>query len=136
MKEEEYVTLLDKAYADLPEVAHRKGRFEIPEVRGRLIKTRTLISNFRDIAKYFSRSTNHLSTFMLKELGVRGEVDERGELILHSRFQPGILNKTVQRYFKRFVQCPNCHSPDTKLDESQHQMTCNACGHMENVERL
>ncbi len=85
---------------------YKKERFEIPKVTGKIIKSRTVVSNFRDIAKQFVRQEDHFSKFMLREVGVRGEVSPRGELILHSKFQPGILNKGVENYYTKFVECP------------------------------
>lgn len=136
MDEQEYTKLLDKAYSDLPEVLYKKERFEIPRVRGRIIKSRTVITNFKDIAKYLSREIVHFSKFMLKELGVRGEIDERGELVLHSKFQPGILNKAVGNYYKNYVECPHCNSPDTVFVNNGMVLKCNACGHQENIKTL
>lgn len=137
MDDTKYEELLDKAYLDLPEVLYKKDRFEVPEVRGRLIKSRTVITNFREIAKHLSREQEHFSKFMLRELGVRGDIqDQRGELVLHSRFQPGILNKGVKNYFNIYVQCPHCNSPDTILEENNSLLKCNACGHQEKVAKL
>lgn len=136
MDQATYESLLDKAYADLPEVLYKRDRFEVPEVRGRLIKSRTVISNFSDIAKHLARETSHFSKFMLKDLGVRGEVDTKGELVLHSRFQPGALNKAVKNYFAQYVTCSNCNSPDTELNAEGTEVKCKACGHVGKVNRL
>ena len=136
MEEKDYLELLDKAYEDLPEVLYKRERFEIPQVSGRIVKTRTMITNFRDITKTLSRKEDHFSKFMLRDLGVRGEVSPRGDLILHSKFQPGILNKGVENYFKQYVQCPHCNSPDTEINEGNSQMTCKACGHVEKIVKL
>ncbi len=129
MDKAEYETLLDKGYADLPEVLYKKERFVVPDVRGKLIKSRTVITNFTEIAKHLERDNLHFSRFMLKELGVRGEIDPRGELILHSRFQPSMLNKSVKKYFTQFVECSHCNSPDTILINENLLLKCNACGH-------
>lgn len=134
MDDKEYLQLLDKAYEQLPEVLYKKGRFELPEVRGKLIKSRTVINNFKEIAKQLSRDETHLLKYFLKEAGVRGEIDGRGDLILHSRFQPAALNKIVQRYFENYVECPHCRSPDTLLNEGQ--LSCKACGHRQNVANI
>ncbi len=136
MDEAEYTKLLDKAYTELPEVLYKKKRFEIPEVRGRLVKTRTVISNFRDITKQFERPEDHVFKFLLREVGVRGDLQNNGEVVLHSRFQPAMLNKAVERYFKNFVECPNCGSPDTTLDLGLSQLKCKACGHQEKVSSI
>lgn len=136
MEEKEYETLLDEAYAQLPEVLYKSERFEVPKVSGRLIKSRTVVNNFRELAKHFSRSEDHFSKYMLRDLGVRGEVDMRGELVLHSRFQPAMLNKAVENYFKIYVKCEHCNSPDTEMSESETEIRCKACGHVEKVARL
>lgn len=136
MDEKEYLKLLEKAYSDLPEVLYKKKRFEIPQVKGKLIKTRTIISNFREISKHFSRDENHLFKFMLKEVGVRGEINSRGELILHSRFQPTTLNKAIMNYFKNYVECSHCNSPDTIFEKDGTILKCNACGDQKKILKL
>ena len=136
MEESEYSTLLEKAYSELPQVLYKTKRFEVPQVKGKLIKSRTVINNFREIAKQLSREEEGLSKFMLRELGVRGEVDNRGELVLHSRFQPAILNKAVERYYKQYVECVHCNSPDTELVNNGMTVKCKACGHQEKVSKL
>ena len=129
-----YEELLDKAYAELPEVLYKKGRFEIPKVSGKLIKSRTLITNFREIGKDLARDEAHLLKYFLREAGVRGETNDKGELTLHSRFQPTALNKIIERYYQGFVECPNCRSPDTDLNGNI--LKCKACGHQEKVKGL
>jgi putative translation initiation factor aIF-2 beta subunit len=126
--DDEYMKSLEEGYNKLPEELYGGGRFKIPQVKGKLIKTKTVITNFRDIAKTFSRDENFMLKFFLKEAGVRGEINPRGELILHSRFQPTILNKIVKKFFERYVECPHCRSPDTDLDMSNNSLTCKACG--------
>lgn len=137
MEEQHYTELLDKAYEELPTVLHKKERFEVPEVRGRIVKTRTHITNFKDIAKHLSRDQNHMFRYLLKFVGVRGDlVDDKGEVVLHSRFQPAVLNKGVKKYFEDFVVCPHCNSPDTELVENASIKKCNACGHQEKVQQV
>lgn len=131
MEEKDYINLLDKAYGELPEVLYKKERFEVPQVRGKIIKTRTIINNFREIAKHISRDEAHFYRFFLKEIGVRGELNDRGEVTLYSKFQPTILNKAVNSYYKQYVECPHCNSPDTVLNEDKTILKCNACGHQE-----
>lgn len=130
MKEEEYTKILDEAYKDLPKILHKKNRFEIPKVTGKIIKTRTIISNFKEIVAGFDRDENHLFKFFLKDIGIRGEINSKSELVLHSRFTPTILNKSIKKYFINFVQCPYCLSPDTILD-NLNKFKCKACGYEE-----
>jgi translation initiation factor 2 subunit 2 len=137
MEEKEYLNLLEKGYSELPEVLFKKERFTIPEVRGRIIKTRTQITNFGEIAKHFTRTQEHFFKFFLKFAGVRGDLDtKKGEVILHSKFQPAFLNKAVKSYFNEYVECPHCNSPDTSLDVAKNMKQCKACGHQEKVPNL
>jgi len=136
MEKAEYLELLDSAYEQLPEVLYKKDRFEIPKVTGKLIKTRTLVTNFADIAKHFSRNKDHFYKFFLKDVGVRGEYNPKGELTLHSRFQPAALNKTVENYYKQYVECPHCNSPDTVFADNNMTLRCNACGHQEKIKQI
>jgi translation initiation factor 2 subunit 2 len=136
MEEKEYIQLLDNAYADLPQVLHKENRFEVPKVSGRVERTKTIVNNFRNIAKTLVRPENHFMRFFLKEVGVRGELNQRGELELAAKFQPGILNRTVERYFKNYVECEHCNSPDTTLDKDNKSIKCKACGHVTPVEVL
>ncbi|MFW5704860.1 MAG: translation initiation factor IF-2 subunit beta [Nanoarchaeota archaeon] len=136
MDEKEYLQLLEKAYEDLPTVLYKKERFEIPKVSGRIEKSRTIVTNFREIAKDLTRPENHFSRFFLKEVGVRGEITPRGELTLAAKFQPGILNRTVERYFENYVKCEHCSSPDTDLNLQEGVIVCKACGHRTKVANL
>jgi len=135
MDDKTYEKLLDKAYTELPEVLYSGGRFEIPTVSGKLIKSRTLITNFGDIAKDLLRDQSHLLKYFLREAGVRGEINSRGELTLHSRFQPAALNKIIERYYSEFVECPHCRSPDTEILNGNN-LKCKACGHEEKIKGL
>jgi len=134
MEEKEYIELLDKGYAELPDVLYKKGRFELPTVKGKLIKTRTQIENFKSIAKTLIRDEDHLLKYFLREAGVRGEINNRGNLILHSRFQPAALNKIIEKYYLNYVECPHCRSPDTTLDDNR--LVCKACGHHQKISSL
>ena len=136
MDETQYIELLENAYRELPQVLYKKERFEIPQVRGKLIKSRTVINNFKDISSDFSRPIEHLSKFMLKDLGVRGEVDSRKNLVLHSRFSPTALNKSVEKYYKLYVECQHCKSPDTEFSSNETHLECKACGHLEKIPKL
>ena len=135
MDDKTYDKLLDKAYKELPEVLYSGTRFEIPTVSGKLIKSRTLITNFDEIAKTLLRDKAHLLKFFLREAGVRGDINNRGELTLYSRFQPTALNKIIERYYYEFVECPYCRSPDTEIIAGNN-LKCKACGHQEKIKGL
>ena len=137
MDTQTYEKLLDNCYSELPEVLYKKERFEIPEVSGRIVKTRTQINNFSEISKQFQRDINHMYRFFLKFLGMRGEIDEsKGEVTLFSRFQPAMLNKGVKAYYDQYVECEYCKSPDTQLIDNNLKKKCKACGHEQKVPQI
>jgi len=130
---EEYKRLLDKAYSELPDIVKKNERFEIPEVKGRIERNRTLITNFKQIIKAFNRDENHLLKYFLREAGVRGEINN-GNLILYSRFNSNILKKIITKYFNEYVLCPVCKRPDTEL--KGNMIVCKACGAKTPVKEL
>ena len=136
MEDSKYEELLDQCYSELPEVLTKKQRFEIPDVKGRVVKTRTIINNFLDISKHFNRDNAHMYRFMIKFVGVRGEINDRGDVTLFSRFQPAMLNKGIHAYFSQYVECSYCKSPDTELLDNNLKIKCKACGHEEKIPQI
>ena len=137
MEVEKYKQLLDNCYSELPEVLYKKERFEIPQVSGRIVRTRTQITNFLEIAKHFQRDVLHMYRFFLKFLGMRGEYNENnGMVTLFSRFQPAMLNKGVKVYYDQYVECEYCKSPDTELLNNNLLKKCKACGHEQKVPQI
>lgn len=131
MDEDIYKKLLDKTYEELPETVFEKNRFEIPKVKGKIIKSITTITNFKDILKTLDRDSEHLSKYILKEVGVRGKILDNGFLSLFTKANPAFLNTILEKYFNQFVKCSNCLSPDTKLENNK--IVCSACGHIRNT---
>lgn len=125
----EYEELLKKAVKELPESIVEKQRFEIPKVKGHIQGNRTVITNFKQIAKTFNRDINHFLKFILKELATPGKFDS-DLLILGRKVSSALINEKIRKYANMFVLCPVCGKPDTIIETSKGMsiLKCTACG--------
>jgi len=125
----EYEEMLKAARKQLPDSVLKKSRFEIPKVRGHIQGNRTIISNFRQIASILRREPSHLLKFLLKELATPGEIKPKG-LILGRKVAASMVNRKIRDYADKYVLCPHCGKPDTKLTDDGKVviLKCTACG--------
>lgn len=124
-----YEELLDRAIGKLPESAHQIGRFDIPKVRGHIQGNRTIISNFVSIATSIRRPPEHLLKYILKELATPGEIN-KGAALIGRKVSASMINERVKQYVNKFVLCPECKKPDTKIkkEDNFYFIKCLACG--------
>jgi len=124
-----YEKMLDKARKELPESMLKVERFEIPKVRGHIQGNRTIINNFHQIAAVLRRKTEHLLKYVLKELAAPGEL-KQSALIIGTKVSASKVNEKIKKYAEKFVICPECKKPDTKLvnEEGTVFIKCLACG--------
>ena len=66
----DYQELLDRAYKEVKQVKTTE-RFEIPKVKGHIIGTRTIISNFSHICSTLRRKPEHLAKFLSSNNRIR-----------------------------------------------------------------
>lgn len=125
----EYNKLLERAYADLPTSVGTGERFEIPKVVGIRMGRRTIIQNFGDISARLNRDPNHLLKFLSRELATAASLDS-ARAIFQGRFDVGTVTRLLNIYAQRFVICPICSRPDTKIEKEGRYMflRCEACG--------
>lgn len=126
---EEYGKLLERAYADLPKTLGTGERFEIPKVVGIRMGRRTIIQNFGDISTRLNREPHHLLKFLSKELATAASLDG-ARAIFQGRFDVGTVTRLLHIYAQRFVICPICKRPDTKIEKEDRFLflRCEACG--------
>lgn len=123
-----YEALLDEAYENV-EATSECGRFEILKVKGHHEGTRTVISNFGQVATCVRRAPEHLLKFLTKELASSAEI-KGDRLILSRKLASKDINEKIEKYANRFVLCPKCKKPDTELNEEMGKtfLRCLACG--------
>ena len=127
---DDYKKLLEKARKDLPEHVFQKERFEIPNVKGHIQGSRTVISNFLQIANLLGREPEHMLKFVLRELATPGEIKKSGSVIVGSKVPASRINEKINQYANSFVFCYECGKPDTKIEKEGNLsfIKCMACG--------
>lgn len=125
----DYDEMLEKAEEETPENLENEERFEMPEVETRKDGSNTVLENFFQYVEVFNRDEEHLSKFILNELGTAGHVED-GELYLNGKFRRGKIRSRIEAYAEKYVFCPECGRPDTELKKEKgvEILKCQACG--------
>ena len=113
----------------VPDKIEDKERFEMPRMRAQIEGSRTIITNFSEVASSLRRDPKHLMKFMLKELATKGNMSGT-RLEVMGNFHHEMVNKKLDLYVKTYVTCPECGKHDTKLTKERGFMfiTCEVCG--------
>ncbi len=121
--------MLDEGVKKLPEDVIESGRFQVPKAVGHLQGSRTVISNFHQIASAVGRKPEELQKYLLKELATPGNLT-KSALIIGAKMPASKINAKVQQFVKLFVLCYECQRPDTSLLKEQNvlYLKCTACG--------
>jgi translation initiation factor 2 subunit 2 len=125
-----YEALLERAFTKL---AGRRGSeevFEMPRASVLIIGGKTIIQNFRDIARTLGREEDLLKRYFMKELNTPGTVNEAGQLELKGKFSSMAVNQLLERFVQKYVKCSTCGSVHTKLYKKGKVfvLKCEACG--------
>ena len=126
---DEYTKLLDSAIEKIPKRTSSGERFELPAIQGIRMGSRTIIQNFKEIADRLNRDPHHLLKFLSKELATAATMDG-ARAIFQGVFKVESMRRLLDIYTQRFVICPVCKRPDTKMDRQERYtfLTCEACG--------
>jgi len=126
----DYKKLLDKAKKEMPESVQEKERFEIPQVKGHIQGSKTIISNLQQIASQIHRPIEHLLKYLLKELATPGEIKKNGSAIFGRKISSSNFNSKIKQYADNFVFCKDCGKPDTEFVKESNTlfMKCMVCG--------
>jgi len=132
----DYETLLSEAYENVTPVDECE-RFEVLSVNGHHEGTKTVITNFLQVASCIRRPAAHLMKFLSKELASSGEISG-DRLIMSRRLSSKDVNSKIEKYVNRYVLCPKCRKPDSELikDGSKMFLKCLACGSKVEVHKV
>lgn len=124
-----YEELLKRGLKQLPEVVIETSRFEIPKVKGHIQGNKTIISNINEIVEILRRPIAHIVKFLQKELATPGEV-KGNFLVFGTKISASRVNEKLEEYVNKYVICPVCKKPDTKLKKEGDFVfiICQACG--------
>ena|SRR6267143_480550 len=126
---ETYETLLDRAMANITNRDSSGERFEIPIASVSVIGARTIIHNFAEIVDRLNRDPQHVLKYLAKEMATAGSF-EGGKGYFQGRFSRDTVNRLIGVYSNRFVICPVCKRPDTRVEKKERLsfLVCEACG--------
>ena len=126
---ETYEKLLDSAYKNLKPIDKSSTRFEVQKIEGHLEGTKTILTNFPQIASYLRRDQDHLLKYLLKELATSGSI-KNSRVILQRKINSQKINEKIEAYTKEFVLCSQCKKPDTEIlkEKGFSFIHCLACG--------
>lgn len=127
--EEEYTALLDRALEKLPKREAVRGRFDLPLPECVRRGGKTAVTNFIEISKRLNRDPKHLLKFLTKELATAATIVKENA-VFQGRFTEDTVARLIKIYTERYVTCPICKSPDTKIvkEGKFHFLVCEACG--------
>ncbi|MHA1230886.1 MAG: translation initiation factor IF-2 subunit beta [Candidatus Helarchaeota archaeon] len=131
---DEYISYLDRARSMIPKKVFEYARFTIKKVDLFSEGNRTIIQNFKEIAELLNRDPSHLLKYLNRELATRGNI-QGGRAIFVGKFNEFLLNSLIKRYADKYVLCPVCHRPDTRLIKEDKFLfiQCDACGAKESL---
>ena len=132
----DYESLLTEAYGNVTPV-EECSRFEILKVKGHHENTRTIISNFLQVASCIRRPAISLMKFLSKELASSAEI-KGDRLILSRKLTSNNINEKIEKYARNYVLCAKCKKPDTELDTvgAKIFLRCLACGNKQEVHKI
>uniref|UniRef100_A0A7S0V415 Eukaryotic translation initiation factor 2 subunit beta n=1 Tax=Polytomella parva TaxID=51329 RepID=A0A7S0V415_9CHLO len=132
-----YDELLERVFGILREknpelTGERKRTILKPPQVAREGTKKTVFTNFMDLCKAMNRQHEHVSQYLLAELGTSGNLDGQQRLVVKGRFLPKGFETVLRRYVTEYVLCPSCKSVDTLLDKDSNtrlmHLRCQQCG--------
>jgi translation initiation factor 2 subunit 2 len=126
---ESYEEMLARAKEVLPDEAEETSRFTIPNVKGHLEGSKTIINNWTQIADVLRRKPEHMLKYVQKEMATPGEII-KVSVVFGSKLSASKINDKIKQYADEFVYCKTCGKPDTKLtrEATIYFVICQACG--------
>jgi translation initiation factor 2 subunit 2 len=133
----DYEELLRRARSQIPEVALKRQRLELPRLQHAMIGMRTVVFNFKEIANALNRDPQHVLKFLTREMATAATLQE-SRAIFKGKFSRDTLERLLQRYMDNFVVCPVCKSPDTRVVKEKRLsfLVCEACGARSSIPQL
>jgi len=129
MTETSYRDMLQRAQERLPKKLEKYERFEIPRLHIVIAGRKTVFLNFKDICDALNRDPKHVLKFLSKEMATLATT-EGARAVFQGVFKEDTINNLIKTYVQRYVICPVCKRPDTRImrDKRLSFLVCEACG--------
>ncbi|RLI97553.1 MAG: translation initiation factor IF-2 subunit beta [Candidatus Aenigmatarchaeota archaeon] len=125
----DYEKLLKRGMEKVPDDVEGGERFRIAKPQIEKAGSKTIITNFLEIAGSLRRDPDDMFKFLLKQLATKGELAGQ-RATLQGVFTQDQIMKKINLYVGGFVKCPECGKHDTKLvyEKGAELIKCEACG--------
>ena len=126
---QDYRELLERAYSKLPRQVDSYERFTVPRPYVTTVGRRTVIQNFKAIADELRRDSDHILKYLTGEMATLATFDGT-RVIFQGKFGADTIRNLIQSYTEKYVVCPVCKRPDTRLERQRRLwfLKCEACG--------
>lgn len=129
MAEMSYREMLERAYERLPRRVEKYERFEVLRPQVFQVGKRTILLNFKEICEALNRDPKHLLKYLSREMATLASM-EGTRAIFQGVFRQDTIRNLIEAYTKRYVICPVCKRPDTRIVKEKRLtfLVCEACG--------
>ncbi len=127
---EDYNTLLERVYKNIPRHETVSDRFELPDIEVLTQGNKTIVRNFGDVCGVMRREPLLVSKFLSKELAVPSSIDDK-RLIFNGKVDQRLLVSKIQEFLNKYVRCKVCGRYDThfeSVDRNVRMLVCEVCG--------
>lgn len=123
-----YVYLLEHVYNSLNSNLFSNSQMQItkPEIKFDITK-KTIWKNFRLICKELKSKEEHLLNFIAKEYTTTLSINQEGHLLIKGRYSDIMMESTLKKYIKNFLQCSACHTLNTTVERKLNKLTYLVC---------
>ena len=125
-----YEQLLDRAFAELPNLSTEKSDFQIPLADSLVQGNKTIVKNIDQIADKARRDKSEIAKYLTRELAAPVSLTAHG-MEISAKVNANTLNEKIKRFFVAYVICKECGKPDTRMegrDRGYVNIICEACG--------
>lgn len=121
--------MLERAFEQVPQKPRSETRFEHPTPIIERLGNKTSITNLQEVADKLNRDPKQVLKFLAKELATSGSLIG-GKAIFQGRFTEITFRRLISIYIKKYVICPICRGPDTRVvkEGEFNFLICEACG--------
>ena len=126
---QDYTKMLNRALEKIPKKPTTGERFEMPKPHTIRIGGRTIIQNFGEVCTQLNRDPHHILKFLSKEIATAATFDGT-RAVFQGKFGYQSIERLLEIYVNRYVICPICRRPDTKVEKQGRFffLVCEACG--------
>jgi len=129
LNDDKYIEMLEKIKNLIPQESEQEERFNPVEPRVSFEKRRSIIGNFREVAQSLQREPKFMASFFGKEIAAPAIYNDP-RLIIQTKVNPRSLKEVWRKFLRKYVICPACGGPDSKLTKMKRILTikCEVCG--------